>query len=113
MGRRFRHSGNCGSIFEKGDLEQDKFTKLVRAEGGPDPIYRDKKDFAALQAADHYAWEQFTFLKQESRGQPFLPRGAFKFLLNVIPKLHITVTQAGLINLCHAKHIDPRTGVQH
>jgi hypothetical protein len=46
-------------VFEKGDLEQKKFTELVVDEGGDPPIYRDKKDYAGLQAADHYAWEQF------------------------------------------------------
>jgi hypothetical protein len=100
-------------IFEKGDFEQYKFTELVENEGGPSPIYKHKKDYAGLQAADHYAWEQFHYLKKERTGQHLPARKAFKFLLNVIPHLHTQVTQAGLINLCHEKGIDPRTGVKH
>jgi hypothetical protein len=99
-------------IFEAGDFEQKKFTELVESEGGPSPIYKDKKDCAGLQAADHYAWEQFQDLKRERGGQRFPMRGSFLFLLNAIPKAHLVVTPEGLINLCHKKGIDPRTGVK-
>jgi hypothetical protein len=100
------------AVFEKGDLEQEKFTELVKSEGGDLPIYRDKKDFAGLQAADHYAWEQFYQLKRERTGERDAVRESFKFLLNYIPCMHLQVTQEGLINLCHRKGIDPRTGVK-
>jgi hypothetical protein len=100
-------------IFEKGDLEQEKFTELVKDEGGPPPIYRDKKDYAGLQAADHYAWEQFFYLKKQRTGAHLPARGAFKFLLNFIPCMHIQVHRDGLLKLCERKNIDPRTGVKH
>lgn len=100
-------------IFEKGDLEQDKFTALLRGEGGSDPIYKPKKDFAGLQAADHYAWEQFYHLKKERTGETDAVRDSFVFALNYTPCMHLEVTQEGLITLCHKKGISPRTGVQH
>ncbi|MCU1256911.1 MAG: hypothetical protein JWM83_3210 [Candidatus Angelobacter sp.] len=100
-------------IFEKGDLEQDKLTELVVDEGGEPPIYRDKKDYAGLQAADHYAWEQFYYLKKEKTGAHLPARESFKFLLNFIPCKHVEVTREGLIRLCERKNIDPRTGVNH
>lgn len=100
-------------IFEKGDLEQTKLTDLVVDEGGDPPIYKDKKDFAGLQAADHYAWEQFYYLKKERTGEHLPARESFKFLLNFIPCMHIQVTREGLIKLCERKGIDPRTGVKH
>jgi len=100
-------------IFEKGDLEQDKFTALVTSEGREPPIYRDKMDYAGLQAADHYAWEQFYYLKKQRTGDHLPVRESFKFLLNFIPAMHLTVTRESLINVCHAKGIDPRTGVKH
>jgi uncharacterized protein DUF3800 len=100
-------------IFEEGDFEQGKFTELVVSEGGPVPIYKPKHMFAGLQAADHFGWEQFHFLKRELKAAHLPSRETFKILLNAIPKIHIEVSTQGLINLCHAKRIDPRTGVRH
>lgn len=100
-------------IFESGDFEQAKFTELMTDEGMDPPIYKHKKDYAGLQAADHYSWEQFHFLKKEIRKQHLPARETFKFLLNTIPKMHLETTTANLIHLCHAKGIDPRTGVKH
>ena len=101
-------------IFEAGDFEQGKFTKLMIDEGSQSPIYKDKKDFAGLQAADHYAWERVAMRKQMARMAPAepLPTAAFSFL-GAIPKLHLETTTTNLINVCHIKGIDPRTGVQH
>lgn len=99
-------------IFEKGDLEQEKFTELVTSEGGDPPIYKNKKDYAGLQGADQCAWEQFYYMKK-SRGDEHLPaRGSFKFLLNLIPCIHAQVTQESLIHVCEKKGIDPATGIK-
>jgi hypothetical protein len=95
-------------IFEDGDFEQEKLVELIKSEGGPAPIFKKKKYAAGLQAADHYAWEQFHYLKKELRGVHLPARNAFKFLLNAIPKMHLEVTRAGLINLCNAKGITQR-----
>jgi hypothetical protein len=100
-------------VFEKGDLEQNKFTELVASEGGDPPIYKPKTDSAGLQAADHYAWEQFYYMKKSKTGAHFPARESFKFLLNFIPCIHREVTIESLIHVCQAKGIDPRTGVSH
>ena len=100
-------------IFEAGDFEQGKFTELMIDEGMNAPIFKRKEDFAGLQAADHYAWEQAFYLKKELRRTHLPARDPFKALLNTIPKIHSQPTTATLINLCHAKRIDPRTGVHH
>lgn len=100
-------------IFEEGDFEQGKFTELVTSEGGQVPIYKAKDKFAGLQAADHFGWKQFHFLKKEVKGTHLPAREEFKILLNAIPKMTIQVSTEGLINLCQAKGIDPRTGVKH
>jgi len=44
-------------FFEKGDLDYGKFMNLMRLEGLPDPIFRDRKQLVALQSADLFAWE--------------------------------------------------------
>ena len=98
-------------IFERGDLEQDKFRKLVLDEGGPEPIFRKKSEYAGLQAADHYAWEQLFYSKKQKTGQHLPARESFKFLLNLIPKVHTEVNREGLIKLCHSKGINPLTGI--
>jgi hypothetical protein len=77
------------------------------------PIYKKKKDYAGLQGADHYAWEQSYFSKREQMGIPTPHRNTLKLLLKAIPKLHVPTTTATLIDLCHEKGIDPRTGVKH
>jgi hypothetical protein len=98
-------------IFEEGDFEQGKFTNLMIDEGQAVPIYRKKSDFAGLQGADHYAWEQYNCLRRRIQGKDDLRR-SFKGLLQAIPKVHTQATREVLINLCHAKNIDPRTGVR-
>jgi hypothetical protein len=91
-------------IFEQGDFGQDKFTDLMLSEGNAKPIYKKKNDFAGLQAADHYAWEQAHFLKNEDI--PVRPELALQ--LQLIPKLHIESTAIQLIKLCESKGIRPR-----
>jgi hypothetical protein len=98
-------------IFELGDLEQAKFTELMRSEGSEAPIYRRKEDYAGLQAADHYAWEQFYFRKKERTGG-YIPDTALSVLVTAIPYLNVEPTIGTLIDLCHAKGIDPATGIR-
>lgn len=99
-------------IFEAGDFEQGKFTDLMVDEGETLPIYKNKKDFAGLQAADHYAWEQFHFLKKRQQIPDFKPRESLGWVIYGIPKLHVHPTRETLINLCEQKGIDPRTGIK-
>ncbi len=108
--REFHIEEPVECIFEEGDFEQGKFTDLMIDEGMDVPIYKKKDQYAGLQAADHYAWEQFLFLKKELRHIHLPARNSFKVLLNAIPKIHIQPTTATLINLCQAKRIDPKTG---
>lgn len=98
-------------VFEKGDLEQEKLTNLVRSEGGDHPIFRSKQDRPGLQAADHDAWEQFYYMRKSRTGAHIPARESFKFRLNFVPCIHRDVTSESLIHLCHAKGIAPRTGV--
>jgi hypothetical protein len=49
---------NVEVFFERGDLDYGKFMNLMRLEGLPDPIFRDRKQVVALQSADLFAWEQ-------------------------------------------------------
>jgi hypothetical protein len=100
-------------IFEEGDFEQGKFTNLMVDEGMALPIYKKKGDFAGLQAADHYAWERAFVLKQIAAGATSSTRVPLQMLLGMIPKLHIESTITNLINVCHLKRIDPKTGVRH
>ena len=99
-------------IFEVGDFEQGKFTRLMVDEGEDPPIYKKKGDFAGLQGADQYAWEQFYFLKGKRQGSDRDVRKPFYFLLESIPKLHTHPSREFLIKLCEAKGIDPRTGIK-
>jgi hypothetical protein len=100
-------------IFEEGDFGQGQFTSLMTSEGNDPPIYKKKNDFAGLQAADHYAWEQAFFLKKGLTGQQLPPREALALQLNLIPKLHVAATATSLIKLCEAKGIDPRTAISY
>ena len=99
-------------IFESGDFEQGKFTELMVDEGQDCPIYKKKADFAGLQGADQYAWEQSYFLKGRKQSIERDPRKIFYFLLEAIPKLHTHPTQEFLVRLCERKGIDPRTGIK-
>lgn len=100
-------------IFETGDFEQGKFTQLMVDEGEDPPIYKKKGDFAGLQGADQYAWEQFHFLKGRKLGIERDVRKSFYFLLEAIPKMHTSPSLEMLIRLCESKGIDPRTGFKN
>jgi hypothetical protein len=97
------------TIFEDGDFERGKFIDLMRVEGLPAPIFKDKKDFPGLQAADHIAWELNTQVKTELSAGKNLPpqRDPYQRLL-AIPHTAVTATQADLIKLCETKDIMPR-----
>jgi len=99
-------------VFEAGDFGQAKFTDLMVDEGQPIPIYKNKADFAGLQAADHYAWEQFNVRKRHQQDANYVPNETAYWLIWGIPKLHVEPTRETLIRLCEAKGIDPRTGVR-
>jgi hypothetical protein len=94
-------------IFESGDLEQEKFTHLMIVEGQQVPIYKPKKDFCGLQAADLYAWEQFNAFNKHTR-EDYAPRESGSRLIWGIPKLTVTTTLDRLIYLCEKKGIKPR-----
>ncbi|HTU51337.1 MAG TPA: DUF3800 domain-containing protein [Acidobacteriaceae bacterium] len=110
--RAFQVSEPVECIFESGDFEQGKFTDLMIDEGEACPIYRNKSDFAGLQAADMYAWEQANFLRKYKINPLIDARQEFGMLLHAIPKIHTHAPLEVLINLCHAKGIDPRTGIK-
>lgn len=92
-------------IFESGDFEQGKFTELMIDEGEAVPIYRSKNDFAGLQGADHYAWEEFNFLKRHTVNELQAATPTLGMLLQSIPKLHTTPTIETLMDICHVKEI--------
>jgi hypothetical protein len=94
-------------IFESGDFEQGKFTQLMVDEGRQVPIYKSKKDFCGLQAADFYAWEQFNAFVRHER-EDYIPRESGSRLIWGIPKLTVTTTLDRLIYLCEKKGIKPR-----
>ena len=72
-------------IFEQGDFGQGNFTKFMIDEGGCADLHSG--DFAGLQAADQYAWEQFNFLRRDHLGINRPYRGShFLFFLESIPQ---------------------------
>jgi hypothetical protein len=79
-------------------------------EGLPLPIYKQKNDFAGLQAADQYAWEQTFALKEHKKGlyRTKEPRDLFGWLLQGIPKLHVHAPLSFLVKLCEEKGIPIR-----
>lgn len=100
-------------VFEAGDFEQGKFTRLMVDEGEPPPVYKDKKGFVGFQAADYYAWERVAMRKQMARLAPADPAPSLSFqFLGTTPMLHLETTTTNLINVCHLKGINPLTGVQ-
>jgi hypothetical protein len=99
-------------IFEEGDFEQGKFTDLMVDEGMDHPIYRKKKDFAGLQAADLFSWEEFNFLKRVEQQPDLSARDSLKLLIHAIPKMHVAPDTVSLIKLCEAKGINPATGIR-
>lgn len=94
-------------IFEDGDFERGKFIDLMRVEGMPAPIFKEKKDFPGLQAADYLAWEMKTLVTARKKGkQGILP--AYLQRLTAIPRVSLKPTKHDLISLCEAKGIMPR-----
>lgn len=106
--KTFQASSQVECIFEEGDFEQGKFTDLMVEEGEPCPIYKKKGDFAGLEAADMYAWEQASFLRKHDNSSQMDARKEFGMMIHAIPKLHGHAPIETLINLCHAKGIDNR-----
>ncbi len=106
--KMFAASEPVECIFEEGDFEQGKFTDLMIDEGEAVPIYKKKNDFAGLQAADMYAWEQTHFLRKYHSNSSIEARREFKALLHVIPKIHTHAPVEVLIDLCHARNIKAR-----
>jgi len=95
-------------IFEEGDFGQGQFSNLMVDEGANISIYKKKKDYAGLQAADHYAWEQALFLKRELQGRQSPERADFIAQLYMIPHMHGTHDAASLLKVCQLKGIDAK-----
>jgi hypothetical protein len=94
-------------IFEDGDFERGKFIDLMRIEEMPAPIFKDKKDFPGLQAADFLAW----LMKQQAQNQREGKQAINNILLQrlmAIPHVYLKPTKHELISLCEAKGIMPR-----
>ena len=70
----------------------------------PAPIFKDKKDFPGLQAADHMAWEVSNLMKKRRNNPGVKVRDSFARLL-AIPHLHIEATLESLLELCEKKGI--------
>jgi hypothetical protein len=97
-------------IFEDGDFGRGKFIDLMRVEHMPPPIFKDKKDFPGLQAADHLAWEQGNQLKRERKAGESLPfNESFSRLLS-IPHIHRMTTLATLLDIAEKKGVPIRRG---
>jgi len=97
-------------IFEDGDFGKGKFMELMRVERMPSPIFKDKKDFPGLQAADHLAWEQANQLKRERKAGTSLPCSeSFSRLLG-IPHIHRSTTLGSLLDIAEKKGVPIRRG---
>jgi hypothetical protein len=94
-------------IFEDGDFERGKFIELMRVEGQPAPIFKDKKEFPGLQAADYLAWEMNNQAKAQRSGNNAIQSVLLQRLM-AIPHVYLKPTKHELIALCEAKGIMPR-----
>lgn len=101
-------SNEIECVFEDGDFGRGKFLDAMRADGMPAPIFKAKKDFAALQAADHLAWEHYHYLKKELANEHNPARISFR-LLRWIPHITVHYPKANLIELCNFKGIKPKS----
>lgn len=99
--------GTVECIFEDGDFERGRFIDLMRAEGMPAPIFKGKKDFPGLQAADYLAYEMKEHVESQREGKQETPSLLLQRLM-VIPHIHLKPTKHELISLCEAKGILPR-----
>ncbi len=95
-------------IFDKGDFGNGQYSHLMREEGENDPIFRNSEEYAGLQAADHYAWEQTFFLKRELQGRQSPERADFIAQLHMIPHIHGTHNAASLLDVCRLHGIEAR-----
>lgn len=95
-------------VFEEGDLGQGEFTDMMVDEGEQKPIYKKKADFAGLQAADHYAWEQFNFLKRREKLPDIEGREILGRVIYSIPKLHVSPDLPSLLRTCELKGMEAR-----
>jgi hypothetical protein len=92
-------------IFEDGDFGRGKFMDLMRVERMPSPVFKDKADFAGLQAADHIAWEAGSHLKREQAARAPVPRTHPFTQQLAIPHLHVQATLENLLEICERKGI--------
>jgi hypothetical protein len=108
---RWRHEHGIAEpvecIFEDGDFERGKFIDLMRVEGMPAPIFKDKKEFPGLQAADYLAWEMKYQATSQKDGKQAIQRLPLQRLMS-IPHVYLKPTKHELISLCEAKGIMPR-----
>ena len=106
--RQFQIRQPVECIFELGDFGQGQFSSLMVDEGADIPIYKKKQDYAGLQAADHYAWEQAFFLKRELQGRQSPERADFIAQLYMIPHLHGTHDAESLLKVCQLHAIEAK-----
>ncbi len=85
-------------VFEDGDFGKGKFIDVMRGDGMPAPIFKDKKDFAALQAADHLAWEHNNYIKRNDNNLRFTTLG-------LVPNIAVQFPKANLARLCELRGI--------
>jgi len=100
-------------IFDKGDFGNGKYSHMMREEGENDPIFRNSEEYAGLQAADHYAWEQTFFLKKELQGKQSPERADFIAQLHMIPHVHGTHNADSLLKVCQLNGIEAKLRSKH
>jgi len=97
------HPVEC--IFEDGDFGRGKFIDLMRVERMPAPIFRDKKDYAGLQAADHLAWEQGNYTKRLKLAEGIIPVTSTLSKMLAIPHIHHAASLDNLLEICEKKGV--------
>jgi hypothetical protein len=110
--REFEVEKPVEMVFEEGDLGQTEFSKMMVGENSDLPIFKKKKDFAGLQAIDHYCWEITNRLKAQGKENQlaceFEPRIQLVYLYESIPKLHIEPTTQTLLSICQERGFKAR-----
>jgi hypothetical protein len=56
-------------VFEHGDEGRGKLMRVFKSDGLPEPVFRKKKEYAPLQAADMLAYEIFNAAEKAERNQ--------------------------------------------
>jgi hypothetical protein len=97
-------SNKIQCVFESGDFGREKFLDAMRVDGLPAPSFKSKSDCAALQAADHLAWEQYHYSKNGLVDEHNPARISFQFL-HWIPHITLHYPKANLIEFCNLKGI--------